>query len=69
MGNLGRRSQEVQNEEDASQIEVDVKKNVPWKSILSSPVVFSVCMAHFTSLWGIYQMNSLLPTYLNSVLQ
>ena len=57
------------NEGDGSQIEVKVSKNVPWKSMLTSPVVFSVCVAHFTSNWGIYQMNSLLPTYLDSVLQ
>lgn len=56
-------------EGDGSQIEVTVSRNVPWKAMLTSPVVFSVCVAHFTSNWGIYQMNSLLPTYLDSVLQ
>jgi hypothetical protein len=69
---LGQTSDKSQNgdvEGDGSQIEVTVSKNVPWKSMLTSPVVFSVCVAHFTSNWGIYQMNSLLPTYLDSVLQ
>ena len=44
-------------------------KAVPWKAMLTSKVVWSVAIAHLASNWGVYQMNSLLPTYLNDVLQ
>jgi len=45
------------------------QNKIPWKEILTSPAVFAVSLAHFTSNWGNYQMNTLLPTYLDSVLQ
>lgn len=43
--------------------------STPWKDILKSKVVWSVSVAHLASNWSVYQMNALLPTYLNDVLQ
>ena len=45
------------------------ENDIPWKGMLTSKVVWSVAIAHLASNWGVYQMNSLLPTYLNDVLQ
>ena len=44
-------------------------KSTPWKGMLTSKAVWSVALAHLASNWGVYQMNTLLPTYLNDVLQ
>ena len=49
--------------------EKEETKAIPWKAMLTSKVVWSVAIAHLASNWGVYQMNSLLPTYLNDVLQ
>ena len=43
--------------------------NTPWKGMFTSRVVWSVALAHLASNWGVYQMNTLLPTYLHDVLQ
>ena len=42
---------------------------VPWKSILTSRPVWGVAAGHLASNWGNYQLNTLLPTYLSTVLQ
>ena len=44
-------------------------KSVPWKAILTSKPVMAVSAGHLASNWGNYQLNSLLPTYLATVLQ
>ena len=44
-------------------------RNVPWRSILTSKPVWAVAAGHLASNWGNYQLNSLLPTYLATVLQ
>ena len=36
--------------------------------MLTSKVVWSVAVGHLASNWAVYQMNQLLPTYLNDVL-
>ena len=48
---------------------IEKPKSIPWKGMLTSKVVWSVAIAHLASNWGVYQMNSLLPTYLHDVLQ
>ena len=48
---------------------IDEKKPVPWKAILRSKPVIAVAAGHLASNWGNYQLNSLLPTYLATVLQ
>ena len=45
------------------------KSEVPWKSILTSRPVWGVAAGHLASNWGNYQLNTLLPTYLSTVLQ
>ena len=45
------------------------QKKIPWKDILTSKCVWGVVIAHLASNWGNYQLNSLLPTYLSTVLQ
>lgn len=47
---------------------VTLPKSTPWKGLLTSKVVWSVACAHLASNWAVYQMNTLLPTYLNDVL-
>jgi len=41
----------------------------PWREIFTSPPVWGVIAGHVASNWGVYQLNSLLPTYLNDVLK
>ena len=48
---------------------LSLPKTVPWKGILSSKAVWSVTLAHLASNWGVNQLNTLLPTYLNDVLK
>ena len=43
-------------------------QSVPWRSILTSKPVMAVAAGHLASNWGNYQLNSLLPTYLATVL-
>lgn len=43
--------------------------HVPWKDILTSKHVWAVAAGHLASNWGNYQLNSLLPTYLSTVLR
>ena len=45
------------------------KSEIPWKSILTSRPVWGVAAGHLASNWGNYQLNTLLPTYLSTVLQ
>ncbi len=42
---------------------------IPWKGLFTSKVGWSVACAHLASNWAVYQMNTLLPTYLSDVLQ
>ena len=44
-------------------------KKVPWQAILKSKCVWGCVAGHLASNWGNYQLNSLLPTYLSTVLQ
>ena len=44
-------------------------KRVPWRAIVTSPVVWAVSLAHLASNWGLYQLNSMMPTYLDNILQ
>ncbi|XP_022105784.1 sialin-like [Acanthaster planci] len=41
---------------------------VPWFSILTSPCVWAVVIAHFCNNWGFYTLLTNLPTYLKVVL-
>lgn len=47
---------------------VSLTNSTPWMAILTSPVVWSVATSHLASNWAVYQMNSLLPTYLSDIL-
>jgi len=44
-------------------------EKAPWKDILTSGPVFGVVAGHLASNWGLYQLNTLMPTYLNDVLK
>ncbi len=44
-------------------------KCIPWRQILLSKPVWAVTAGHLASNWGNYQLNSLLPTYLATVLR
>ena len=57
-------SQETKDKSDQM-----ISSGVPWKSILTSRPVWGVAAGHLASNWGNYQLNSLLPTYLSTVLQ
>ena len=41
---------------------------IPWKSILTSPSVWGLCIAQFSSAWVIYTSSSGIPLYLQDVL-
>jgi len=41
---------------------------VPWLSIVKSPAVWAVCIAHFTNNWGYYTLLTCLPMYLKHIL-
>ena len=45
------------------------KSKVPWTKIIFSKCVWGVVAGHLASNWGNYQLNSLLPTYLSTVLR
>ena len=57
-------SQETKDKSDQM-----ISSGVPWKSIFTSRPVWGVAAGHLASNWGNYQLNSLLPTYLSTVLQ
>lgn len=57
-------SQETKDKSDQM-----TSSGVPWKSIFTSRPVWGVAAGHLASNWGNYQLNSLLPTYLSTVLQ
>ncbi len=42
---------------------------VPWKDLFTCKAVWAVAAGHMASNWGNYQLNSMLPTYLASVLK
>ena len=44
-------------------------KRTPWKSILTSAPVWALTVSHIASNWGTYQLNTMMPTYLSSVLR
>ena len=41
----------------------------PWRSIFLSPPVWALTVSHVASNWGTYQLNTMMPTYLSSVLR
>ncbi len=41
----------------------------PWRKIVTSPPVWALTAGHVASNWGNYQLNSMMPTYLNDVLK
>lgn len=41
----------------------------PWRQILSSPAVWAVLAGHVSSNWGMYQLLTMMPTYLDNVLR
>ncbi|KAJ8322204.1 hypothetical protein KUTeg_000675, partial [Tegillarca granosa] len=43
------------------------KLPIPWKSILMSLPVWSLCVAHFTASWGFYALLTCLPTYMSKI--
>lgn len=36
----------------------------PWKAIFTSIPVYAICMANFTENWGLYTLNTQMPTFL-----
>ena len=59
---------EMGNEKENSPCDVEKAKSTPWKAILCSLPVWGVTVAHVSSNWGNYQLNSMMPTYLHDVL-
>ena len=41
----------------------------PWKEILTCPAVWALTIGHASSNWGNYQLNTMMPTYLDNVLK
>ncbi len=41
----------------------------PWRKIVTSPPVWALTAGHVASNWWNYQLNSMMPTYLNDVLK
>ena len=59
----------ITSQEEKSQKDTMAPLGVPWKSIFTSLPVWGVAAGHLASNWGNYQLNTLLPTYLSTVLQ
>ena len=43
--------------------------STPWREILTCPAVWALTFGHASSNWGNYQLNTMMPTYLDSVLK
>ncbi|BFZ22763.1 hypothetical protein BsWGS_25802 [Bradybaena similaris] len=46
-----------------------VRKNIPWKSILTSPAVWAIVVAHMCGNYGAYMLLTKLPAYMKEVLK
>ncbi len=42
--------------------------STPWGAMLTSGPVWAIFISHIASNWGLYQLQALMPTYLNDVL-
>lgn len=51
------------------QCKTTVPKSVPWRSLFTSGPVIGLIAGHVASNWGLYQLNTLMPTYLATVLR
>lgn len=52
---------------EARQGQVNVV-NPPWRSIFASMPVMAIAVAHFSYTWGFYTLITLLPSYMNDIL-
>ncbi|XP_060516794.1 sialin-like isoform X2 [Cylas formicarius] len=51
----------------AANPEIETKRRVPWKQILTSKAVLAIAVTNFTENWGFYTLLTQLPMYLNDV--
>ena len=48
---------------------VKIKTSTPWRKMLLCPAVWAVSAAHASSNWGNYQLNSMMPLYMDNILR
>lgn len=39
----------------------------PWKAIFTSIPMYAICLANFTENWGLYTLNTQMPTFLKGL--